>query len=112
MLLFLGMDAKLLASIFNSSTARCWSSDTYNPVPGILPKVPSSRGYTGGFGVDLMLKDLGLAINAAASEGIPLFLGKDARAIYKLLSAQGHGSLDFSSVYKYLEDRKPPAKHY
>lgn len=33
----LGMDPKLLAEIFNCSTARCWSSDTYNPVPGIIP---------------------------------------------------------------------------
>lgn len=23
----------------------------YNPVPGVLPNVPSSKGYTGGFGV-------------------------------------------------------------
>ena len=30
----LGMDAKTLAGIFNTSSARCWSSDTYNPVPG------------------------------------------------------------------------------
>ena len=29
----LGMDSKLLADIFNSSSARCWTSDTYHPVP-------------------------------------------------------------------------------
>lgn len=23
----------------------------YNPVPGVLPNVPASKGYTGGFGV-------------------------------------------------------------
>lgn len=32
----LGMDPKLMADIFNCSTARCWSSDTYNPVPGMF----------------------------------------------------------------------------
>lgn len=32
----LGMDPTLLAKIFNSSSARCWSSDTYNPVPGVM----------------------------------------------------------------------------
>ena len=30
----MGMDGARLAEVMNSSTARCWSSDTYNPVPG------------------------------------------------------------------------------
>lgn len=33
------------------SLHRCWSSDSYNPVPGVMPNVPSSRQYAGGFGV-------------------------------------------------------------
>lgn len=41
----LGLDAKLLAGILNSSSGRCWSSDTYNPVPGVLEGVPSSNNY-------------------------------------------------------------------
>jgi 3-hydroxyisobutyrate dehydrogenase len=40
-------------------TGRCWSSDTYNPWPGVIETAPASRGYTGGFGAELMLKDLG-----------------------------------------------------
>eukprot|EP01080_Neovahlkampfia_damariscottae_P010300 gene10300-2717_t len=60
----LGMDPKILAGIINSSTGRCWSSDTYNPYPGVMEGVPSSRGYTGGFGSKLMLKDIGLALEA------------------------------------------------
>jgi len=102
----LGMDPKLLASIFNTSSARCWSSDSYNPVPGIMQGVPSSRGYSGGFGVDLMLKDLGLAVDAAAKSKTPLLLGREAKGIYKLLSTNGYGSLDFSSVYQFLSDPK------
>jgi hypothetical protein len=43
----LGADPKVLASIVNTSSGRCWSSDTYNPVPGVLPTVPSSREYSG-----------------------------------------------------------------
>ena len=37
----LGMDAKILASIMNTSTSRCWSGDTYNPCPGVLDGVTS-----------------------------------------------------------------------
>jgi len=103
----LGMNPQLLASIFNTSTARCWSSDSYNPVPNIIPGVPSSNNYAGGFGVNLMLKDLGLAIKSASDEGLPLLLGKEAKGIYQLMSSLGYGGLDFSSVYKFLEERNP-----
>ncbi len=44
------MDPAKLAGVMNTSTARCWSSDSYNPVPGINPNVPASKGYVGGFG--------------------------------------------------------------
>ena len=61
----LGMDLKILSNIMSVSTGRCWSVDTYNPVPGVLENVPSSRDYDGGFACDLMLKDIGLALEAA-----------------------------------------------
>lgn len=32
----LGMDEKILCNIMKVSTSRCWSIDTYNPVPGVL----------------------------------------------------------------------------
>ena len=41
----LGLDPKILASIVNSSSGRCWSSESYNPVPGIIDDVPSSMEY-------------------------------------------------------------------
>ena len=31
----LGMDPQKLADIVNVSTGRCWSSDQYNPCPGV-----------------------------------------------------------------------------
>ena len=46
----LGIDPKVLAGIINTSSGRCWSSDTYNPYPGVMENVPAARGYTGGFG--------------------------------------------------------------
>ena len=46
----------MLAKILNMSTGRCWSSDTYNPHPGVFEGVPSSNDYQGGFGSQLMAK--------------------------------------------------------
>ena len=41
----LGLDPKVLSQIINAASGRCWSSDTYNPVPGVIPTVPASNGY-------------------------------------------------------------------
>ncbi|ANA35390.1 3-hydroxyisobutyrate dehydrogenase [Ralstonia mannitolilytica] len=96
----LGIDPKVLGGIINTSTGRCWSSDTYNPFPGVIETAPSSRGYTGGFGTDLMLKDLGLAADAAKSVKQPVYLGALAQQLYQTVSGKGDGGLDFSAVIK------------
>lgn len=94
----LGMDPQVLAGIINTSSGRCWSSDTYNPFPGVMDNVPAARGYAGGFGTDLMLKDLGLASEAAKQARQPVILGALAQQLYQTFSAQGHGGLDFSAI--------------
>lgn len=52
----LGLDAKLLAKILNMSSGRCWSTELYNPCPGVVEGIPASNNYQGGFGVPLMAK--------------------------------------------------------
>jgi 3-hydroxyisobutyrate dehydrogenase len=99
----LGIDAKVLAGIINTSSGRCWSSDTYNPYPGVLPNAPASRGYTGGFGTDLMLKDLGLATDAAKQARQSVVMGATAQQLYQLLSSQGAGGQDFSAIINLLK---------
>lgn len=41
----MGMDPAMLSSIMSVSSSRCWSVDTYNPAPGVLPGVPSGNDY-------------------------------------------------------------------
>lgn len=108
----LGMDRSKLAGILNTSTARCWSSDTYNPAPGVMEGVPSSRGYEGGFGTALMLKDLGLVQDAARAAGAPIPMGASAQAFYQTMVAHGLGGKDFSVAFKFLggEDKDPDPK--
>ena len=99
----LGMDAKVLAGIINTSSGRCWSSEINNPFPGVLENAPASRGYSGGFGTDLMLKDLGLATEAAKHARQPVVLGAAAQQLYQTFSLQGNGSLDFSAIIKLFQ---------
>lgn len=94
----LGMDPKVFASIVNTSSGRCWSSDTYNPYPGVLENVPAARGYAGGFGTDLMLKDLTLVTDAAKAARHPVMFAALAQQVFQKHSNDGHGAKDFSSV--------------
>ena len=96
----LGMDPQVLAGIINTSSGRCWSSDTYNPFPGVMENVPAARDYQGGFGSDLMLKDLGLATESAKLAKQPVVLGAAAQQLYQTFSSLGYGHLDFSSIIK------------
>jgi 3-hydroxyisobutyrate dehydrogenase len=98
----LGIEPKILAGIINTSSGRCWSSDTYNPYPGVMDNVPAARGYIGGFGADLMLKDLGLATDAAKQSKQPVVLGAAAQQLYQMFSAQGAGGQDFSAIINLL----------
>ena len=106
----LGMDSSKLAEVMNTSTARCWSSDTYNPVPGVFEGVPASRDYEGGFGSALMAKDLTLALNAGSQVHARLPLGSHAHQLYGLLMEHGMGDKDFGVVYKYLTSSNMPDK--
>jgi len=95
-----GLDPKALSQMMAVSTSRSWATEVCNPWPGVLEEAPASRGYVGGFGNDLMLKDLGLAAEAAMAVRLPIPLGELARNLYALNRQAGNGSLDFSSVVK------------
>ena len=101
----LGADPNILSKIINTSSGRCWSSDTYNPVPGVMANVPSSRGYSGGFGSALMAKDLGLALDAAKSAHVALPTASTALSMYMVMCRQGYATKDFSSVYEFLSGK-------
>ncbi len=93
-----GLDPAVLSDIISKSSGRNWAFELYNPWPGVMESAPAARGYAGGFGVDLMLKDLGLAAEAAMGSRAVVPLGELARNLYALHSAQGNGKLDFSSI--------------
>jgi 3-hydroxyisobutyrate dehydrogenase len=99
-----GMDPKVLSDIMSKSSGRNWTLELYNPCPGVMESVPSSNGYAGGFGVDLMLKDLGLAVENAQGLDAHIPIGELAHHLYGAHSKAGNGQLDFSSVFNLAED--------
>uniref|UniRef100_A0A673ZG84 3-hydroxyisobutyrate dehydrogenase, mitochondrial n=1 Tax=Salmo trutta TaxID=8032 RepID=A0A673ZG84_SALTR len=98
----LGLDPKLLTQILNMSSGMCWSSDSYNPVPGVMEGVPSGNNYQGGFWTTLMAKDLGLAQHTTTNTKTQIPLGSLARQIYRVMCACGYADKYFSSVFQFL----------
>jgi 3-hydroxyisobutyrate dehydrogenase len=97
-----GLDPKVLSDIMLASSGRNWSLEVYNPYPGVMESAPASHDYKPGFMVDLMVKDLGLAMEIAEQCGMDNAMGRLARAIYADHQAGGNGQRDFSSVLEKL----------
>lgn len=94
-----GLDPSVLSTIMQQSSGANWTLDKYNPCPNILPNVPSSNNYQGGFMVDLMAKDLGLAMDTALQSSSSTPMGALARSLYVMHSNAGEGKKDFSSIF-------------
>ncbi|MEB0014317.1 3-hydroxyisobutyrate dehydrogenase [Glaciimonas sp. Gout2] len=101
-----GMDPNVLSEVMSKSSGRNWALEVYNPCPGVMENAPASKEYSGGFGVDLMLKDLGLATENALSTSSSIPLGSLARNLYDIHSKSGAGGLDFSSIFNMFAKAK------
>ena len=99
----LGLDAQTFFDISSKASGQSWSMTSYCPVPGPVPAAPSNRDYQGGFGAALMLKDLKLALDAAAGAGASVPMGAQAEALYQMFAGLGGGGLDFSGIVKLLD---------
>jgi 3-hydroxyisobutyrate dehydrogenase len=95
-----GLDPKVLSAIIAKSSGRNWALEIYNPMPGVMDNVPASRGYAGGFGSQLMAKDLGLAQEAAQAAQAQTPLGEAAWKLYQKHIGAGNAKLDFSSIFQ------------
>lgn len=100
-----GLDPAVLSEIMRNSSGGNWALEVYNPWPGVMDGVPASREYDGGFLVDLMIKDLGLAMDAAREKGSSTPMGALARNLYVLHRENGYGRKDFSSIQQFFKHR-------
>lgn len=99
-----GLDPAVLSEIMLASSGRNWSLEVYNPYPGVMETAPASNDYKPGFMVDLMVKDLGLAMEVAENSGVANAMGQLARDRYQQHQQDGNGQMDFSSILKTLRE--------
>lgn len=92
----LGLNDQVFFDIASKASGQNWSMTSYCPVPGPVPTSPANHDYQPGFAASLMLKDLTLAMQAAAQNDAHTPLGAKAHALYEALCSQGHAAQDFS----------------
>jgi 3-hydroxyisobutyrate dehydrogenase len=101
----LGLSHQALFDVASTASGQCWALTSYCPVPGPVPASPANSGYKPGFASSLMVKDLGLAQEAAGSVGAATPLGALAAQMYRLHNAAGEGHADFSSIIKMIRGK-------
>jgi 3-hydroxyisobutyrate dehydrogenase len=99
----LGLDPQTFFDIASVSSGQCWSLTSYAPLPGVGPTTPADNGYKGGFAAALMLKDLRLAMEAAASVDADVPMGSRARELYEAFVAADPDHRDFSAIIQTLQ---------
>lgn len=97
-----GLSPKVLSEVMVGSSGGNFMVEKWNPWPNLMPGVPASNNYHGGFHVKLMLKDLGLAIDCAQHSDAAVPLGAAARNLFALHGSlqEGNELLDISSIQK------------
>ncbi|UXN59747.1 3-hydroxyisobutyrate dehydrogenase [Phyllobacterium zundukense] len=100
----LGLSHQALFDVASTSSGQCWSLTTYCPVPGPVATSPANNGYKPGFAAALMLKDLKLSQEAAASVGAATPLGAHAESLYAAFNSAGNEGSDFSGIVNFLRE--------
>jgi 3-hydroxyisobutyrate dehydrogenase len=94
-----GIDPVLAYEVFTSSTSDSSVMRRRFPLPGVRPEHPASRGYEPLFRLDLLRKDLALALELAAEHGVSMPMTSTAAELYDAARAAELGDLDYSAVH-------------
>jgi 3-hydroxyisobutyrate dehydrogenase len=94
-----GIDPVQAFEVFTSSTSDSSVMRRRFPLPGVRPEHPASRGYEPLFRLDLLRKDLALALELAAEHDVPMPMTSTAAELYDAALAAELGDLDYSAVH-------------
>jgi 3-hydroxyisobutyrate dehydrogenase len=93
-----GLDAKRVVGVISKGAATSWQMENRG-------ETMVDGKFDFGFAVDLMRKDLAIAMEEARANGAELPATALIDQFYARLQQQGHGRLDTSSLMKLLSDR-------
>jgi 3-hydroxyisobutyrate dehydrogenase len=93
-----GLDLAAVYEIISNGTGDSRVLRNRYPVPGVLDDAPASNGWAPLFPVDLLAKDVSLALATAAEHGLEMPVADVALARFRAAQAAGLGELDYSAV--------------
>ncbi|KAK3715289.1 hypothetical protein LTR37_007256 [Vermiconidia calcicola] len=101
----LGLDPKRLTDVINASGGMTWVTANINPVPGVMPNVPSSRNYEGGFRIELCKKVLEMGSELAKQANAKTVLDKPTiQAFEEAAADERYKGKDARVVYRWLNE--------
>ncbi|KAJ9503154.1 hypothetical protein H2202_001308 [Exophiala xenobiotica] len=100
-----GIEPKLLQDVIHNSSGQSFMGDHVNPVPGVVPHAPSSNNWRLGFKTQMMIKDIGLGVDAAKRVGIQPTMAEAAIEVWKKAAEDPRCiDRDGSSVWLHIND--------
>jgi 3-hydroxyisobutyrate dehydrogenase len=94
-----GVDPGQAYEVFTRSTSDSSVMRRRFPLPGVRPEHPASRDYEPMFRLDLLVKDVALALGLADEHGLACATGRAAQGLYERALDDGLGGLDYSAVF-------------
>jgi 3-hydroxyisobutyrate dehydrogenase len=104
-----GLDPAAVYEVVSSGTGDSRVLRNRFPVPGVLERAPASHDWAALFPVDLLIKDITLALGAAAEHDLDLPITRLSLERYQAAQAAGFGALDYSAVARLYGDPPPAA---
>lgn len=94
----MGVDSKKMLEAINSSSGRNNSSETK------FPQYVLTRKFDFGFTMELMCKDLDIAMNMARQSAVPMFVASTVFELWQYALVAGDRQLDHTTIVKTIED--------
>jgi 3-hydroxyisobutyrate dehydrogenase-like beta-hydroxyacid dehydrogenase len=92
-----GIPPEAMLKVLNNGTGRNFATAT------LFPNSVMSGTYEFGATIEILMKDVDLAIEQGEALGVPMWLCQTARLILKHIVFQGHAQQDLSRVAQYIE---------
>jgi 3-hydroxyisobutyrate dehydrogenase len=91
-----GLDPDVMLSVFNASSGRSGSTEAK------WPRFVRSGSFDSGFSLQLMIKDMRIAMDLCAKEGVPARLGQRALEVWEQAGAELDPGADHTEIARWL----------
>lgn len=92
-----GIEPETFLEVINSGNGRSYSTEVK------FPRFILDGSFADGFSLDLMTKDLKVALQTAAEAGHPMLSGSVVSQIWQAAANHGYGSKGHTSIYDFIE---------